>query len=294
MLDVAEPAAETRYRPYFVTPETDPVPYRVRCLPPEPSDWSLRQLGSPEGSSLYRFRLGEQLKRFRDEATVFYAPTVSHMSGVMLRKRDYMDHQPLGTSFPMLLRPTDKAEADGAWLDPGNGFLMSAGGCPPVILTTSNGNCGVAHAGLDSLVDPYVVHGKGNPHPNPSIIDTMVQDAKRAGALPSSMTLRAFYAIPWQAFPRSAMDPVYAVKNRRLLAYLCGAGFGDAIKYLDRHEHICLSTLIRLQAERHGIKTIEVGLELPLDGRFAYTSHGDSNLSDPCRNLVIVTRPPTE
>lgn len=293
MLETLERDTETHFRPYFRTGMADPVQYRVRCLPPEPSSWSLRQL-SEEGSSLFRYRLGERLDSYRREARVFYAPTVHHMSGVVLKQQNYMKEIPLGLNFPQLLRPTDDAESDGIWIPPGSGFVMSAGGCPVIILTTRNGNCCVAHAGLDSLVDPYAVHSEGQPHPNASIIDTMVDQAKRTGTLPSAMTLRAFYAIPYQAFRRWFRDPKYAVRNQRLLAYLHEFRFGDAIVYVNSREHICLSTLIRLQAEKCGIGTIEVGHELPYNGDFAYTTHSVSSLAGACRNLVIVTRPLAE
>lgn len=294
MVTAIERATDTRYDPYFKTPESETVQYRSRCIrpkpegPPGPTNWSLKQLEE----SAFRRRLYEELGDLKEEANLFLAPTVEYLSGVMLRKSEFTRDIPLGSSGPHLRRPEKDRKADGVWLDPGDGFLMSAGGCPVIILTTPNGNCGVAHAALDSLIDPYLVHHEQGrePHPYPSIIDAMVETAMRTGVHPTAMTLRAFYAVPWQSFRYSKRDPIYGIRNSRLHIHMQTEGFGQAIITHEGHEHVCVDTLIWLQAKKRRIGTIEVNRTLPYNGKFPYVTNQNPDLTRDSRSLIIVTR----
>jgi len=277
----------------FSTSASERVQYTVVFLAPREHDWSLSQLYEsevpPEQASQFRQRLGSALAL--QGISTAYAPTVRHMSGVVLDAKEFTQQ----TSLPCgvrILRPT--RPCDGLPLEQRKSFLMSQGGCLLLVLSgygSLGPVCIVAHAGRDSLLDSRYIHAGQTTRSDFSIIHAMVRNARLRGLKPPQATLRIFGGIPWQAFPHARKDSKHGKKNQELLEYLDLHYDGSMVRIRDDGaECLCMSSLAYRQAELAGIGTICTKWDLPYNGDFAYTSHQNPALSGKTRNLVVVTR----
>ena len=277
----------------FKTPASDRAPYDVVFRAPTEHNWSLTQLYDsevpPRHAAEFRERLGKTLA-LRNIRTA-YAPTVRHMSGVVLNGRKFTDETPLSCGV-RILRPSHPC--DGVPLERFGSFLMSAGGCLLLVLSGSGLRgpvCIAAHAGRNSLVDMYLILKNKPSRSDHSIVNAMARHARLLGLRLKDATLRIFGGIPWQAFPHARDDPDHGRSNRMLLAYLDVHYDGEMVRIRDDGaECICISTLAQRQAELAGIGTVRIEWELPLNGAFAYTRHQDPALAGRVRNLVDVVR----
>lgn len=284
----------------FTAPAFEPGRYRVACLSPVETDgevrnWTLKQLDHPA----FKARLLNALPHERPRR--YFAPTVDRMSGATQPQEAFTILYPLSRNC-IVQRPgfrhasNEKVACDGTSVGRHDGFLMSAGGCPLIVVsgTTHEGEeiCLAAHAGRESLVDPFFTRSKPVPRPHTSGVNTLVAYAEVLGARPEDLTLRSFYSLPWHTFTHALDDPKYGERNTLRYEYLRGLGMAGV--FLERDDGVLclsLSMLIKLQAERLGVGKIEVGeCTLPENGPFAYTSHANPALSGSMRNLVYLVR----
>lgn len=275
---------------YFQTTPHEPCEYTVQCHASQGFDWSLRHLANSTVEQInYTTQLG--LVIAAENRRSAYAPRVSHMSALVYPQQAFTLGTDIcrGVTLWRTLGPSD-----GVVL-PSNGlFVMSAGGCPALVLTARSfagtSICIVAHAGLASLIDEGVLAGHA-PREHASVVAAMVEAACGLSADPFTLTLRSFYAIPWEAFPRALRDRRHGEKNAVVVKHLETHWGNDVVKRSDGTEFVCLTSLIEAQAEAAGIPRVEArGYELPLNGRYAYTSHHNPALGGLVRNLVLVKR----
>jgi hypothetical protein len=280
------------------TPENELVPYRVRCQAPhllengEVENLSLVQLGEPWFKQYLHSHMPKNVRRI-------YAPTVDRMSGVLLDPERFTDLFPLAfhqdVHRPGYQKNSNVKEAcDGTRIGLLEAFLMSAGGCPLIVLSgkTYRGEdlCLAAHAGRDSLLDKKLLRTAIASRSHVSIVDAMVAYARKHLAEPKDLTLRSFFSIPWEVFPHDLQDPRYAQINQQRFIFLRQHQRDDGIFiHKDGVTYFCLSKLIQRQAEKHGIGRIQTGIEtLPQNDVFAYTTH--PTRGGLARNLVSLTR----
>lgn len=277
----------------YETPVLDPVPFRVRIRAPDSQifDWHTdngfaERVGStPEEERAYRTMLEEALRE--DGVRAGYYPQGNKMSGVIASVKNFTRSMLLCSPDVTLFRA--EVPCDGLVLPSRAAFVLDPGGCAVLVLTalTKGGEqlCIAAHAGLMSLIaiDADREHE--------SVIDAMIAQAEGQFALAETLTLRAFYPLPWQGLPRWSKDPVHGAHNIRQLEYLRDHHLSRAIRVHLGKEYVDLARLIHEQARRAGIHNIETGLHiLPVDGPYAYTSHSNPSLADRMRNLVTVVR----
>jgi len=276
------------------------VGYTARCIPAKDAStgaintWSLTQLSEPA----FIERLGSALPRALKKS-VFYAPAVDAMSAVVL------DQELITHEFPIddmrtVVRPEyqpggkTRIACDGVPLHRGDSFIMSAGGCPLLILTGYDASgaafCITAHAGRNSLIDMRIVRGLPRTRNSMSIVDSMVAYVKaKHGPNVRGLVMRCFFSLPWERYPHSMDDPTYGVANNNLRTHLLSAGMFGALLQKDGNHHLSLPTLVRLQAARHDMAVFTHGFDLPVQGDFGYTTHPDPALRG-ARNLVVVHR----
>lgn len=282
----------------FRSPAFEPVRYSVECIPAREAtgsvrNWSLTQLSD----YTYLSRLREALP---DGECRYYAPSVYAMSGAMATHVSFTDIYELDR-FRNIRRPgyregTDtRIPCDGTVIGPKEGFVMTAGGCPLLVLS-GTGECGrclciVAHAGRDSLIDPFRVGKAASPRLHEGVVESMVAYARQHFfAKPNELILRSFFSLPWQAFPHDPRDAAHGAANEQLQEYLRKNDLERAlIENIEGELCLSLNVLIRHLAEQQGINCIETGLDdLPESGDFAYTRHALPELSGKTRNLVVM------
>jgi hypothetical protein len=282
----------------FTSPRTDYVHYSVHCIPvwdgEEMTNWSLKQLGTPA----FNARLRAQLP---PKVTTLYAPTVADMSGVIVESKRFTRAFPLDDRVTLWRPPLEKnsktnlLSCDGTQFLENEGFCMSAGGCPLIVLSglTTKGEylCLMAHAGEDSLLDKEVVGGVDSfpSRTTFSVVDAMVNYAVQRGADVEDLTLRSFFSLPWETFAHPFDDRRKGKYYRKMSDFFDKNRFYEsAIRYKDGIMCVCLSSLIKRQAEYRGIGRIDTGLcTLPIDGNYAYTRHKNPSCAGKVRNLVL-------
>lgn len=284
----------------FPPQEDEPVLYTATCLAARGENGlvqnlSLTQLGNVQFIAWLREKLpkGER---------AYYAPTVAAMSGAILPHKSFTDFYTIDR-FRHIARPgyigttNDRLPCDGTIIGRNDGFIMSAGGCPLIVLTGvgEDGSpiCIAAHAGRHSLLDPFALSEEKTPREHFSVVTAMVTFARNHyQARPEDLILRSFFSLPMRRYPHDPRDPQYREKSQRLHECLRARGLGGAL--LERDDGvICLSLseLIRLQAQAERVGKIDTArLTLPEDGNFAYTQHPRLELRGAVRNLVILTR----
>lgn len=278
----------------------EPVRYSVECAPAREAgglvrNWSLTQLSD----YAYLSRLRDALP---DGECRYYAPSVYQMSGAVARHVSFTDIYELDR-FRSIRRPgyreglNTRIPCDGTWVGSKEGFVMTAGGCPLLVLS-GTGECGrclciVAHAGRDSLIDLFRVGKAIRPRAHESVVESMVAYARQYfSAKPKELILRSFFSLPWQAFPHDQRDTSHGAANKKLQEYLLECGLERAlIENTDGEICLSLNVLVQLLAEQQGIGCIETGHhDLPEDGDFAYTRHALPELGGVVRNLVMLRR----
>ncbi len=279
----------------FSAPDSDPVQYAVRCEAPRNFNWSFNGLyaGIDHERKVFEHRLSYALAA--RGIRIAYAPTVRRMSGAILRPEQFVSMRPLPKGV-LVLRP--ELPCDGTFIGAGDGFSMAAAGCILAALTFRDQEgepvCIAAHAGKASLVDLDLVFARTPSRPRFGVIDAMVAAGTAHGGNPADMTLRSFFAKPWEDYRHSTDDPVHGEKNFLLVSelenrYGCDAGVIAYDSYGD--EFLCLEKLAAAQARHAGVGHVcTEGYSLPHNGPFAYTTHQDPRLSDPMRNLVTLVR----
>ncbi|MDB4992521.1 MAG: hypothetical protein JWL75_766 [Parcubacteria group bacterium] len=281
----------------------EPGKYIVKCFPARESDgvirdWSLSQLEESD----FQMRLQGVLPHERRRRRQFYAPTVKAMSGVYLQPELFTALYPLN-NWCTIRRPAfrsrspEMVKCDATSIPPHQGMIMSAGGCPLVVMNgkTPAGEefCFAAHAGRASLIDDRLFTEGLPSRAHFSVIDALVAQAEALGVLPKDLILRSFFSIPWFRLMHEFSDPKFGKLNLARYAYLKSMHALDGVFIAQEDRRLCLSLsgLIQRQAQRHGIVRIESGLlELPEDGDYAYTRHVDPELAGTTRNLVMVMR----
>jgi hypothetical protein len=283
---------------YWETPEGESVPYKVRCEAPDVlengaiENLSLKQLDDPIFKERIRSSIPKNVLRI-------FAPTVDRMSGVILDSDRFTTIYPL--TFHMdVHRPgfqknsSEKEGCDGTRIGQSEAFLMSAGGCPLIVLSgrTYRGEelCIAAHAGRDSLIDKKLLRTRIKSREYGSVVDAMVAFARKNLADPKELVLRSFFSIPWEAYPHDLQDPKFGDINGKRFYFLGQHRSDDGIFIRrDGITHFCLSTLIRRQAEKYNLRRVETGIRtLPINDVFTYTTH--PTRGELLRNLVSLTR----
>lgn len=291
----------------ITSPSENPVRYRVQILAPTNHDWSLRRLHefkqrglvwTEADASAFRDTLGIVLASTGSDR--FFAPKVATMSGVLAPVSDFTEEVSVGTAKVRVLR--SRGPADGVAPPPKSGVVKSTGGCPVAVLSYplpyGGAECVVAHAGLECALPPrFSVHARPDnpPRAHDTIVAAMIAHADARGARREEMHFRVYYGIPWQGLDRPADHPFYGEANRRIHAYLRDE-FGDdaGIIRLDDAEQECihLSRLLGAQARKRRVGTIDAeSYDLPLNGRYAYTTHENPELAGLTRNLVTLVVP---
>lgn len=270
----------------------EPAAYTVTCFPARSSDgevqnWTLKQLGDDD----FRARLCDVLP---PEERTYYAPSVDLMSGAIL------PHDAFSIAFHLdgsrrIRRPGyeggSRLACDGTFLEAKEAGIMTAGGCPLIVLNgfgVHSELCLFGHGGRDSLIDPSVHTGKP-PRKHFSVVEAMVACAREYfGAEPQRLLLRSFFSLPWRTFKHDQNDP----RTQAIHAALKDRRQDNALIQNEKGEHcLSLNELIRIQAEKLDISFVETGLfDLPEDGDCAYTRHPSPELAGSVRNLVVLER----
>lgn len=276
----------------FYTDAHEPVRYAMYTFVPTCAEenWSLKGLTEGDTKRFYA-RLAHVLMSL-NLRTVF-APSSMDMSGLFVDRKGYTIEHKISPSVTVW-RPN--TPADIAEIFRGEAGAGSYGGCGGIVLTfrdkSSDPHCLYAHAGLGSLVDMNVVHLRPGPRTEFSVVDALVTRAIELGGVPERMHLRVFGVVPWQAFRYSFDDPKWGEDNFTLVSFLESEYGKDSgvIKRDDRfHECICLETIIRIQAERRGVKHIHAhGHGLRLDGKVPFVTHPNKELGGSLRYLQVL------
>jgi hypothetical protein len=286
----------------YPAPRDDPVAYTVSCFPARQnncvSDLSLTQLNNPD----YRKKLQDILPA---EKRTYFAPTADMFSGVILPQKSFTDIHTIDR-LRSVMRPgylksdsNQRIPCDGTVIGKRDGFIMTAGGCPLIVLTGTSIDgadiCIVAHAGRESLIDRQAVLKNRPSRVYFSVVNAMAAYARnKCKARIETLVLRSFFALPSKRFIHDpcAANLKHRDYNRRLHKYLNEQGYSVALYSAGGKICFCLSELIRLQAEQEGILTVDTSQRgLPEYGDHAYTQHPDEELRGDIRNLVVLTRP---
>lgn len=283
------------------TQKGESVAYEVACRPARAEDgvvrnWTLKQLDdAPFKERLAGAFDGHQPARI-------FAPTVDRMSGIVLPQARFTSFFPLNR-LQEVRRPgfelgsDARVPCDSTDLQPHDAFAMSAGGCPLIVLSGTSYREGIkpvclaAHAGRDSLIDHKFLQYGLKSRDHFSIVDAMVAFGRKRFVDPEDMTLRSFFAIPWQRFPHDARQKEHRRRNARAQWHFREESDVFRIEPSTKKHCLDLSRVIWWQARRAGVGSIETGVHtLPIDGDYAYTTHTNPELSGAMRNLVTVVR----
>lgn len=296
-LSVAEALAPaTTYE--FPAQKDEEVPYSSFCIAARGENNQDRSLSL---SRLDDTQFICQLQGLLPEGErTYYAPTVAAMSGAVFPQKPFTDIYTVDR-LRRIARPgyvgttNARLPCDGTVIGRSDGFLMSAGGCPLIVLSGVGQDgpvCIAAHAGRYSLIDPFVLNKKKGARTHFSVVNAMVAYArKHYRARSENLILRSFFSLPSARYPHDLRDPKHGRKSARLQECLKKRNLAGALARRDDGV-VCLSLseLIRLQAEAERVGKIDTSrLSLPANGNFAYTQHPETEMRT-ARNLVVLTR----
>jgi len=274
---------------YQFTPLVGEQPVTVAALKPELVEpygltgWSLKPIQCQEDvekNGHLASRLSSILFSF--EIKEAFAPNVAAFSGHIANTGDmttriFLDHA--------ILRRNRKLPADGVFLDPEQGFVMSAAGCP--IILASGGNYFIAaHAGRDSLIERNTVTGKQPRREHQSVVDAIVDKFWRRGVPKRDIAMVMMFSIPTEAFEHRFDHPTYGEYNR-LLDDFVRTRWPDCMTNGDNSMFLSLERVFAEQAVQHGISKVSAIYSLAEFPRLAHTRDGGSRDR---RNLIVVRR----
>lgn len=261
----------------------------VHALSPEDArtqfgapDWSLRSLQKQEdlgknffvGSALCMALHGTRARRA-------FAPNVALASAAIANNVEMKDRIRL---WNIDLYRNKDLPADGVTLDPGEAFVMSAGGCP-VIIASGGGSMVVAHAARDSLIDRKAVGGTpGREHI--SVVRSIVAALKKRGVRPGEVTMCMLFSIPVETFGHSFDHPEYGAYNRALETFI-NERWPDCTTRGNGGMFLDLERLFVEQARQEKVQGAWAMLSLRECPALAHTRDGKGRER---RNLIIVKR----
>lgn len=257
---------------------------RALCVASMSTDWSLKDIYDQAGAD----RNPDLVAHLRSEflplgVTRAYGPSVAPMSGAIVDPGELTSRIVLDEGLE-LFRNRD-LPSDGIWLEPGEAFVMSGGGCP-VAIAEGGGICLVAHVGRESAIDRERLLGRTPKRKYMSVIDAMAMTACRRGVEPRDMTLRVLFQIPTSLFAHPLDDAQHGEAHRAILRY--AQGLGESVATVrDGNMHLSMHELVMAQGRLVGFRVDDVDHALPEDGPFGHTRHPVSGLRDQ-RNLVTV------
>ncbi len=245
--------------------------------------WSLKPIQRQEDVEQHEdlaSRISHVLFSF--EIKEAFAPNVAAFSGHIANPEDMttkivLDHA--------ILRRNRELPADGVFLDPEQGFIMSAAGCP-IILASGGDYFIVAHAGRDSLIERNAVMGKKPRREHQSVVDAIVDKFWQRGVPVRDIVMVMMFSIPAEAFEHQFDHPTYGEYNRRLDAFVrtqwpgCTTN-GDSSMFLN------LERVFAEQAVQQGVSKVSAYYSLAEFPRLAHTRDGGARDR---RNLIVVRR----
>lgn len=245
--------------------------------------WSLKPIQRQEDVERHGHlasRLSSELS-FLDVKEAF-APNVAAFSGHIATSGDMttkivLDHA--------ILRRNRELPADGVFLDPKQGFVMSAAGCP--IILAGGGNYFIAaHAGRDSLIERNAVTGKGSRREHQSVVDAIADKFWQRGVPKRDIAMVMMFSIPAEAFEHRFDHPTYGEYNR-LLDDFVRTRWPDCMTNGDNSMFLSLERVFAEQAVQHGISKVSACYSLAEFPRLAHTRDGGARDR---RNLIVVRR----
>jgi len=274
---------------YQFTPLVGKQPVTVAAFEPELVEpygltgWSLKPIQCQEDAEKNE-HLASRLSSilFSFEVREAFAPNVAAFSGHIATSGDmttkiFLDHA--------ILRRNRRLPADGVFLDPEQGFVMSAAGCP--IILASGGNYFIAaHAGRDSLIERNTVSGEGPRREHQSVVDTIVDKFRHRGVSKRDIAMVMMFSIPAKAFEHRFDHPTYGEYNRRLDA-LVRTRWPGCMSDGDNSMFLSLERIFAEQAVQHGISKVSAIHSLAEFPRLAHTRDGKDTGR---RNLIVVRR----
>lgn len=183
-------------------------------------------------------------------------------------------------------------DADGLMLSRGNMYVVSAAGCPIVILRDSaSGALGVAHAGLRSIIDEGRLKGE-RPRKHESVVFSLSQ-AMHAHGVRNFSSVEALIAFPIdpQDFTYPWDHPEFGELNKKRTEYLVNRWGHEAIANYDNQKRRelgrpDLAAIIKSQCTSLGIPTENIQvLSSPPKRVWHDTRQGGDILA---RNLIFV------
>lgn len=253
------------------------------------ANWSLAPL-QLEGDE-FKAETKTLVERLGSIATAFgvqtlFAPNPTQFNGIIAKQDD----------LPQVLKLPGNTHlhrgffADGIELLPGNGMVLSAGGCP--LITAWHGDIVVvAHAGLESLFNLK------NPE-RLSVVDNIVAYFKASGVgNTSTISARVDFAIPPHQYAHPLNDPEWSEKNQQLCSELTKRWGKDVLwdQYPSRG-CIDLVQVIKSQFATHECTQVDQGMHLPptitLSGGKQIVAYHTRMPKPYCnrRNLIVAMR----
>ena len=207
-----------------------------------------------------------------------FVPCVARGSGRIVPLTDLTDCVPLVGA--RLYRNQD-LPADGMFLAPGQTFMMSTRGCP-LIIAGAGKHFIVAHAGLNSLIDPGAVIGTPT-REHVSVVDSIVASFWEQGIPPSKIVMMMLFVTPAIKFERDKALQ-YSAEDRALAAFVHARWKGGIVEK-DREAFLDLETVFIEQALQARVVCASSTLHLPHLAR----TH-DKRSSCERHHLVMVKR----
>lgn len=274
---------------YQFIPPVGELSVTVTAFEPDPVEpcglagWSLKPIQRQEDierNEDLALRISHTL--FSLEIKEAFAPNVAAFSGHIANPEDmttkiFLDHA--------ILRRNRELPADGVFLDPGQGFVMSAAGCP-IILASAGDYFIAAHAGRDSLIERNAVMGKKPRRKHQSVVDAIVDKFWQRGIPERAIVMVMMFSIPTEAFEHRFDHPTYGEYNRRLDAFV-RTQWPGCMTDGDGGMFLSLERVFAEQAVQQGVSKVSAYYSLAEFPRLAHTRDGSSRDR---RNLIVVRR----
>jgi hypothetical protein len=251
--------------------------------------WSLKDLFYSQDDVLRYPSLGDEVYQMLLNMGIrnAYAPSVASMNAAVTESSALKTHIRFRSNI-YLHRDRD-VPVDGLFIQPGEGFVVSAAGCGVIVAWTDE-DMVVAHAGRDSLIDRGAVLGTPS-RKHFSIVNTILDAFARRGVSAHKVCMCMLFTIRKESFEHlfTPENAAYAEYNRNLPTFFGSGWEGCADMNANKNGVLLdLQEVFKQQAMRAGVLTENVWTEHSLGDHpeMAQTARDG-------RNLIVIKRRPS-
>ncbi len=248
------------------------------------ANWSLQPIQTQQDVYIHQ-RLTKALRTTFEGMETYrvYAPHVVPASAEIVNTTTLKKCIRLGGDVS--LYRNNEVPADGVFLKKGEGFAMSAAGCP-IIIATAYEHMIVAHAGRDSLIERSAVMGEPA-RKHLSIVNAIIEAFKERGARTHEIVMCMQFSIPVGKFEHRFDHPRHGAYNKALAAFIDERWKNCMIRENGNAMFLSLESLFVEQARQAGVSHVWAAVSLERNYGLAHTHDGE----DPGRrNLIFVKR----